>query len=131
MEEMLARFCDNIVGRLHGPLTLRLILQPIVATTLAIRAGIGDARAGRPLYFWAMLSDPDRRRDLLRQGLKDIGKLFVAACILDLVYQVIALHHIYPLETLVVACVLAIIPYLMFRGLANRIARARAHRKPA
>jgi hypothetical protein len=40
---------------------------------------------------------------------------------LDLIYQLIALYRIRPVESLIVATVLAVIPYLIVRGLTNRI----------
>ena len=37
MEDVLTRFVADLIGRLSGPLTLRLFLQPAVATLLAVR----------------------------------------------------------------------------------------------
>ena len=42
-------------------------------------AGLRDARAGRPPYFWAILTDPLHRRDLLREGWKAVARIFVVA----------------------------------------------------
>jgi hypothetical protein len=42
VDEMLTRM-DQLVGRLQGPLSRRFVLQPLMAVTLAIRAG----RSGR------------------------------------------------------------------------------------
>jgi hypothetical protein len=39
------------------------------------------------------------------------------------VYQILVLRFVYPGETIIVAFVLAIVPYLILRGLVNRIAR--------
>ncbi len=44
------------------------------------------------------------------------------AIILDVIYQIIVLHWLYPVQTLIVAMTLAIVPYLVVRGLTNRIA---------
>ena len=46
------------------------------------------------------------------------------AVIMDLVYEGVVGRWFYPLETLIVAVVLAIVPYLVVRGPVNRIARA-------
>jgi hypothetical protein len=108
-----------------GPLTFRLILQPLVATIFAVRAGLNDARAGRPLYFWSIFTDPANRWNILHEGWKDVAKLFIVAVLIDCVYQVIALRWIYPEEALIVAAILAFVPYLLIRGLVNRIARRR------
>ena len=61
MEEILTRVWGNLVGRVHGPLTFRLILQPAMAVFLAIRAGIEDAREDSPIYFWALFTHPAQR----------------------------------------------------------------------
>ncbi|WP_198292786.1 hypothetical protein [Mesorhizobium sp. STM 4661] len=94
-----------------------------MATLFAIRDGIKDARAGRSPYFWTVLSKPDERRQRLNEGLRSTGKIIVLAVILDTVYQFIELGTFYPGEALVVAFVLAFVPYLLIRGPAARIAR--------
>jgi hypothetical protein len=123
-EEMMARAWENLVGRIHGPMTFRLVLQPIAAAILAMRAGVRDARGGRRAYFWAMLRHPHERRELLREGWKDVAKVFTMAIVIDAVYQVVVLRWLYPGEALIVAAVLAILPYLVIRGLVSRIMRA-------
>jgi hypothetical protein len=50
MDELLT--WDMLIGREHGPLAFRLVLQPKVAALLAIRAGVRDAKAGRPPHGW-------------------------------------------------------------------------------
>ena len=77
MDETVARIWENMAGRLGGPLTFRLILQPLVAATLALRAGLADAHMGRRAYFWAILSDPEHRREHLGEGWTDVAKVFV------------------------------------------------------
>jgi hypothetical protein len=123
LEEILTRVWGNLIGRVHGPLTFRLILQPIVAAILATRAGLKDAREGRPIYFWAFFTHPDQRRQLLRDGWKSVGRVFILAIVIDAVYQLIVFRWLYPGEASVVAFVLAIVPYLLVRGPVNRIAR--------
>ena len=49
--------------------------------------------------------------------------VFTLALVLDLVYQVVELKWIYPLEAIVVAFTLAFLPYLLLRGPVNRLAR--------
>ena len=71
MDELLARVWENLLGRLDGPLTFRLILQPLTAAIIAIRAGIKDARTGHPVYGWAVLTNPVGRKELLREGWKE------------------------------------------------------------
>jgi hypothetical protein len=121
VEEWLMSHWDELIGRQNGPLYFRLILQPIVASVLAIRAGRNDARKGRAALFLAILREPKKRRLLLWNAWRDIGKLFLVGVGLDVTYQLIALHGIRPVQSLIVATVLAVFPYLVVRGLTNRI----------
>ena len=123
MDEFLTRHWEMLIGRTTGPLTLRLIFQPTMATILAIRAGLKDAREGQSLYFWAFFLHPTQRPLLWRQGWKDVGKVFTIAVVLDIIYEIIVYRWVYPLQAVIVGIVLAIVPYLIFRGLTNRIAR--------
>ncbi|HZD32826.1 MAG TPA: hypothetical protein VE779_14340 [Candidatus Angelobacter sp.] len=52
--------------------------------------------------------------------MKDTGKVFVAAVVIDLIYQVVVFRWIYPGQALIVAVVLAMLPYPFIRGLLNR-----------
>lgn len=124
MEDQWMRFVENLSDRISGPMKLRLLLQPLMASVLAIRSGLQDAKAGKPAYFWALLDQSSHRRDMLRNGWKSIGKVFLIALALDVVYQVVAQRFVYPGEAIVVALVLAIVPYLILRGLVNRVAQA-------
>lgn len=123
MEDLTARFFGNLADRVGGPLTFRLIIQPLVAIFLATRAGLADARAGRPIYGWSVLTDSVHRSALLREGWKSIAKVFVAAIVIDCVYQIVVMRWIYPGEALLVGATLAMLPYLLVRGPVNRIAR--------
>jgi len=123
MNEILARLWENLYARVAGPMNLRLIVQPAIATFLAIRAGLRDAHQDRAPFFWAVLWNPAHRRELLRQGWKDVGKVFVLAAILDVVYQLIAHRGVYSLELLITAVTLAIVPYVLVRGPVSRIAK--------
>lgn len=123
MEEWLGQAWDMLIGRAHGPLHMRLIIQPLVAAILAIRAGWTDARAGRTAYGWAIAVGSGRRRDLLREGWDDVANLFLAALVIDAIYQLIVFHWVYLVQALIVAIVVALPSYLLIRGPANRIAR--------
>ena len=52
-----------------------------------------------------------------------MGRVFILALVLDAVYQIIVIHFLYPGEMIIVAIILAIVPYLILRGLVTRIAR--------
>lgn len=123
MDEMWIRFIDNLTDRVTGPMKFRLLLQPVMAVIFATVSGLKDARTGKPPYFWALLSEPSHRGEMLRDGWKSVGKVFVLALALDVVYQFIVERFVYPGEAVVVALALAIVPYLAVRGLITRIAR--------
>jgi hypothetical protein len=92
----------------------------MVAASFAVRAGWRDAQQGRGLYGWEIIGNPVNRRELLREGWKDIAKVFVVAMIVDVIYQIRELGWLYPEEALIVAAKLALLPYLLLRGLTNR-----------
>jgi hypothetical protein len=60
---------------------------------------------------------------MMKDGWKSVGRLFILAVVLDVVYQVIVLRFVYPGEAIIVAVILAIVPYLILRGLVTRLAR--------
>jgi hypothetical protein len=70
-----------------------------------------------------MLSDSSHRRELLQDGWRDVAKVFVAAALIDVIYQWIALKWIYTGEALLVGVLLAVVPYVLVRGPVNRLAR--------
>lgn len=114
---------EHLLGRVRGPLKFRIVLQPMAAAVVATRAAIRDAQKGHPAYGWAVLTDPARRAGLLREGWSDVVKVFVAAVIVDLIYQVIVLRRIYLEQSIIVAVILALLPYPLVRGLLNRVVR--------
>jgi len=130
MSDLLSRLIDNMIGRVDGPMHIRLLLQPLMATFFAIKSGMKDAKAGDPPYFWALFTNPDHRRAMLRNGWKSISNTFIMAIVMDIIYQLIKLHTIYPVEALLVAIILAIIPYLLLRGPANLFLRHFVTPKP-
>ena len=123
MDNIWERVATQLVARVSGPMKFRLVLQPAMAAFFAIRSGLADARAGKSPYFWCLLTDPGQRTEMVRDGWKSVGRVFMLALVLDAVYQVIVLHFIYPGEMIIVAFLLAIMPYLLLRGLVTRLAR--------
>ena len=121
MTEMFNRAFENLMARDSGPFHLRLFLQPLMATILAIRAGWPDAWQGRPIFFWTLLREPTRTTTMVKNLWRIVGKVFLVAVVLDVVYQLIVLRWVYPLETLIVATVLALVPCMVVRGIGNRI----------
>jgi hypothetical protein len=131
MDDQLSRILTDLIGRLTGPLTLRLYLQPGMAALFALRDGLKDAKAGRPPFLRTVFSSSARRPALIRDGWKSIGRVFVLAIVLDLIYQLRVFRWLYPLETLDVALILAVLPYALLRGPVNRLARMWPHHDPA
>jgi len=123
MEELFTRLWDDLIGRIGGPMSFRLVLQPSMAMIFAIRDGLKDAREGRPAYFYSLFTDPENRRNRLREAFKAVSRVFVFAILMDLIYQLIVFRWFYPLQALIVAFVLAFLPYILLRGPVNRIAR--------
>jgi hypothetical protein len=122
MEEFFQQFINAIYLRLTGTLSLRFILQPVMALIFAVIDGIKDAKAGRPAYLWGLITDPGTRQEQLKSGWKSIGKVAIIAVILDLVYQFIDKDNVNWLGSLIAGVILAIVPYLLLRGPVNYIA---------
>ena len=128
IDEIVTRVWDELIGRLSGPLSFRFVIQPAVAVTLAIRAGLRDARAGRPPFLWTAITDARQRRAMLRGGWRDVSRLFAVATTIDILYQVDVLHLFRPLQALLIAATLAIVPYVVSRPLVARLVAARRRR---
>jgi hypothetical protein len=112
---------EMLIGRIEGPLTLRLLLQPAIATFFAVRSGLKDARSGRPAYLWKVFTNPAYRYELLHHGWKDVRTVFLMAVLLDSVYQGSEFHWIYLGQAVLVAIILAMVPYVLIRGPVNRL----------
>ena len=124
MEENMTRLVSDLIGRLTGPLTLRLFLQPAVAVFFAVRDGFRDARANRPPHLVRLLAGPpEARRRRARETWKAVLTVFIMAVLIDCAYQLIVFRWVYPFEALITAVILAFVPYLAVRGGANRLAR--------
>ncbi|MCX7300386.1 MAG: hypothetical protein NTX73_08425 [Rhodobacterales bacterium] len=119
-------FMNDLHAAWHGPLAFRLILQPLLAAALGVRAGLQDAKTGRPPLLERLGNGATARRRVLREGWADIGRLFIIAVVADLAYQLIANQQIHPGQGLVAALVLAVPAYILTRGPTNRIARRRS-----
>jgi hypothetical protein len=126
--DFLRWLADQLVGRVGGPLNFRLVVMPTVVTLLALRADRRDAREGRPAFLGAFITDTVERRRLFQMALKDIGRVFIVAIVLDTAYQLVVFRWVYPGQVLIVAVVCAIVPYVLVRGPVTRTARL-LHRK--
>lgn len=123
LHDLFLRFWQELQERPSGPLAFRFILQPVMASFLAVRDGWHDAEMHRPPYFWAIWHDPVSRGARLREGLSAVLRVLLLGVGMDLVYQIVRLHGFRPLETVVIALALAFVPYLIARGPAARVGR--------
>jgi hypothetical protein len=121
--EALSRGFAQLIGRASGPLHFRLIITPTLALVYAIRAGLRDAREGRPPFLWEAINRPDERQRLRRSWWKDIGKMIIAVLVVDTVYQIFFFKAFYPVQSLILVVVLAMAPYAIVRGITTRLAR--------
>jgi hypothetical protein len=122
MENLLTTFVSDLIGRLHGPLSFRFVLQPAMALIYAARDGLADARAGRPPYFWTVFTRPEERSRLLGEGWKAVTRVILLGVAMDTIYQLIVFHWIHPLQLVVVVFGLAFLPYVILRGPIQRLA---------
>ena len=123
--EYLHRFWTEMVARSDGPMSFRFFLQPAMALLMALRDGIADARRGHEPYA-AHLRNADRaeRRRAWREGVTAVARILLLGVAMDVIYQFKVFGGFrYPLETFVIAVVLAFIPYLFLRGPVTRLAR--------
>jgi hypothetical protein len=123
MEDIAQRAWDNLVARPSGSFGFRFLMQPAMGAFFAIRDGLHDARTGRSPYLWTIATAPAKRAGRLREGFRATWKIVVLALVLDAIYQFIELGTFYPGEATVVVVVVAVVPYLLLRGPAMRIAR--------
>lgn len=123
MDHMWMRVGNQLLARVSGPMKFRLVLQPCMACFYAVRSGWADGKAGRPPYFWGLFWDRGQRAAMLENGWRSVGKVFILALVLDAIYQIIELRFVYVGEAIIVAFVLAIVPYLIVRGLVTRLVR--------
>ncbi len=120
---MLARVWEMLIGRFYGPLSFRVVLQPLAAVILAIRVGFRDARAGNPPYLSLLaFTGKKHRRELVRRGWQDVRRVFIVGLAMDVIYELTVYRWVYPVQAVIVAVVLAIVPYLLVRGPCTRLA---------
>jgi hypothetical protein len=116
----------DLTDRPSGPMAFRFILQPSMAAVAAVRDGLRDARTERSPYLWTILREPHKRVARLREGLEATARIILLGLTMDVIYQVIVFDEFYPIEALIIALLLAFVPYLLLRGLVVRVWHARA-----
>ena len=119
--KVLEQFWHDLVERPDGPMRFRFLLQPLMATIVATRDGLKDARSGRSPYLATVLVNPQERVGRLREGLNATARIIALGLIMDVIYQAVVFETFYPDQALVVALVLAFVPYLIIRGVIARV----------
>jgi hypothetical protein len=120
------RMWSDLIDRPSGPMAFRFILQPLMAAVTATRDGLRDARTERSPYLWTIVRQSEERVGLLREGLDATARIILFGLAMDVIYQVTVFKMFYPVEALIIAILLAFLPYLLIRGLVMRVWRARA-----
>lgn len=114
-------FVNEITARLNGPLGFRFIIQPIIAILLGIIDGIKDARSGLPPYLIYLLFHPEIRGALLKSAGVSAVKPIIIGIITDAIAQYLIFNTVRPVEAVFLGTMIIAIPYVLSRGLTNRI----------
>jgi hypothetical protein len=115
------QFWHDLVERPDGPMRFRFVLQPLMATIVAIRDGRKDARSGRLPYLATVLGNTQERAGRLREGLDATARIIALGLVMDVIYQAVVFRTFYPDQALVVALVLAFVPYVIVREVIARV----------
>lgn len=118
------RFWADIFGRLQGPMIFRFYLQPTMALIAALHDGINDVRRGHKAFFWTALRDKTQDRGRLREGLLSTSRIALLGLAMDALYQAKTFDRFYPIEAVMMALLLAVVPYFVFRYIVEYVGRA-------
>ncbi|MEH2512428.1 hypothetical protein V1291_003782 [Nitrobacteraceae bacterium AZCC 1564] len=117
------RFWSDIFARFGGPMTFRFFLQPTMAAIAAIHDGVKDAREGHKSFFWSAWLHPSEQPGRLREGLISTARIMLLGISMDVIYQFKELDVFHPAEAAVIAILLAVVPYFIFRWIIEWITR--------
>ena len=112
---------DRLAARVTGPLHFRFILQPLMAIALGIRDGRLDAKAGTSPFVIDVLLGSENRREYIVSALKNLAMPVALGTVLDAVSQYQIFEHVRPLGALLVGFGILGVPYVLARGLTNRL----------
>lgn len=112
---------ENIMLRFTGPLHFRMVLQPIMAILLGIRDGKKDAKLGNSPIISDIIFFPEHRKRDLKSAWKALTKPLILAVVLDAVAQYLIFKQVLVIPALIVGVTLMGVPYLLARGITNRI----------
>ncbi len=117
------RVLNQIAARPGGPMSFRFILQPMMAAIAALHDARRDARLGRAPYLFTILRRPEERIARLREAANATARIVLLGLVMDAIYQVIVLQRFHPVEAVIVALMLALVPYVALRGVVLRVVR--------
>lgn len=121
--EVHQRFWSDMFARVGGPMTFRFVLQPSMAAIAALHDGLRDTREGHKSFFWTAWFDRSQQTGRLREGLTSVARVLLLGICMDVIYQFKELDTFYPAEAAVVAILLAVVPYFIFRWIVEIVAR--------
>lgn len=121
--EVRARIWQNLLERWGAPMTFRFVLQPVMATIAAFLDGVKDARTGRAPFLETVLTNPAERAGRLQEALVATARIILLGLVMDAIYQYVVFDYFHPAEAVIIALLLAFVPYLLLRGVVARAAR--------
>ena len=112
---------DYILELIAGPGTFRFVIQPVLAILFGVRDGRNDAKSSTPPILYMLLLQSGKRREALKGVLKSIALPLTLAVAIDSILQ-IYIFGVWRLQwALVIGLGLVGIPYILARGITNRI----------
>jgi hypothetical protein len=121
--EVHQRFWSDMFARFGGPMTFRFFLQPVMAGIAALHDGLQDAGKGHKAFFWTAWFESSQPTGRLREGLASTARILLLGISMDVIYQLKELDAFYPAEAAVIAILLAVVPYFIFRWIIEAVAR--------
>jgi hypothetical protein len=127
--EVRHRVWEDLLARPSGPMKFRFVLQPVMSLIAALRDGIEDARLQRAPFIWALLTRPLERQGRLNEAVISTARVILLGLVMDAIFQMIVFNTFYPAEAVIVALVLAFLPYALLRGPIARVSLWSTRRK--
>ena len=78
---------------------------------------------GRTPFLETVLTNPAKRAGRLQEAVIATARIILLGLIMDTIYQFIEFETFHPAEAVIIALLLAFVPYVVLRGLIARIAR--------
>jgi hypothetical protein len=113
---------EDVHKMMVGPGHLRFLVQPAVAVLLGLRDGRIDSHAGlRPFGVELRAKQGREQWAHLKQALRRVVVPLCLAILLSLIFQFVIRGRSRLIPALAFASMLVALPYLIARGIANRI----------